>query len=149
MRKKLNIQKFDEKRVLIYTSDGLGVGAINVINKIAKKESFHDMYFATLDDNRVGVVCKPPTWVKIMRWNKQNMGIEYPEDLEINFLRMCAVVLKGEEETQQYVEQLTKEEQEGKKVLKEAVDIIDKENKESGIDEQRDKEDKTWDSSPV
>lgn len=144
MRFKLTIEKYDEERVLVYDSTGLSDAAVNSINQYCKRWMMHDVKFAELDDGRVGIVCKPKTWMDIMRWNENRTHKKYPKGFFEEFERKCYSVIKEEMDIEKYVEKLTKEEIEMKKKLQEDIVTVREENDKYGVDEQRSKEDESW-----
>ncbi len=139
MRLKIDIQKHDDWRVLILLRDGLKEAYINAINDLAMKEEWIDVAFATLDDNRVALVCLPATGAKIFDWDMKKNKIKYPENFIKDFLQKANQALHGGD-LQLYMEGLSKDEEELKKaLLEEALKFRrDRETKED------DKEDKTW-----
>src|SRR5688572_30289225 len=60
---KINIHKYDDERVIVSDSYGLDEDTINAINNFCLKEEIRDLYFATLDDGTIGLVCKPKTFL--------------------------------------------------------------------------------------
>ncbi len=142
MRLKTDIQRVDDERVMILFSDGLSESYINSLNDLALKEEWKDIDFATLeDDDRIGLVCKPATAVKIFMWDlKRNKpGEKYPDDFYKDFLRKCNEALY-EDNLQLYVEKLTKDEEELKKELMEEA-LKSREKRDDSKDEEKDE---TW-----
>lgn len=125
-RYKISIQPVDEQRVLVYDSKGLDPDMINKINDLCMKEEWRDVYFATLDDDRVGIVCKPTTFVQLMNWRNKKYGKKFPMNLKKEFMKAANEALKHGRQLYQYKEDLTKEETELKKALEdEAMKGID------------------------
>ncbi len=139
MRLKVDIQKHDDWRVLILFRDGIKEDYINAINKLAMKEDWADVAFATLDDGRVALVCLPATGAKIFEWDAKQNKAKHPGNFIKDFLRKANQALH-DDDLQLYTEALTRDEEELKKyMLEEALRFRrDRENKDD------DKEDKTW-----
>jgi hypothetical protein len=135
MRLKVDIQPFDRHRIIFWGTKGLSEKYINAINNLAQKEEWHDVLFATLDDNRVALVCKPATGAKIIRWDRNKNKQKYPEGFEEDFLREANQALYSND-IRLYVEKLTRDEEELKKQLYEEVGKI----RGKEIND----EDKTW-----
>lgn len=142
MRLKVDIQKYDDERVLILFRDGLGEVYINAINDLASKEEWRDVAFATLDDDRIALVCRPVTGAKIFDWDARKNKVKYPEKFVNDFLRKAHQALH-EDDLQLYTESLNKDEEELKKVfLEEALKSREKKDKK-----QDEKEDKSWEET--
>jgi len=120
-RFKMTIEPYSEGRVLVYDSDGLAPDVINQINDLCLKEEWRDVYFATLDDGRVGLVCKPTIFVKLMGWRNKKYGKKYPVNLKKEFMRAANEALRHGKKIEEYKEELTKDEKELEKHLEEAV----------------------------
>lgn len=118
---RLSIQPVDEHRVLVYDSNGLDPDTINQINDLCIKEEWRDVYFATLDDDRVGIVCKPTTFVKIMGWRNKKYGKKYPLNLKKDFMKAANEALRNGRKLYEYKEDLTKDEEEIKKYVEEEI----------------------------
>jgi hypothetical protein len=144
VRYKLTVQPFDSTRVLIYDSYGLDPDTINQMNEMLKTENPKTSYFATLDDDRVGIVCKPKTFLKLMGWRNKKYGKKFPVNLKQEFLKACEEVMQEGKEVVQYKEDLTKNEKEIKDKLKKDVVEIREQEKKSGLDKIKEAEDKTW-----
>ncbi len=139
MRLKVDIQRFDEDRIIFWFSKGFNDSYINAINDLAMKEEWSDVLFATLDDDRVALVCRPVTAAKIFDWDTKKNKVKYPEDFKEQFLREANQAMYGDD-IRLYVEKLTKDEEELKKaLLEEALEF--RQNRE---DKEDDKEDLTW-----
>jgi len=131
--KRLNIEMYDNQRVLIYDSKGLGRGAVNLIKSLARKEHWNDVNFAEFDDGRMAIVCYPKTWINIMQWNTRNSDIRYPVELEKWFMDKCNEVLHDKNtEVQKFSEAdtLTKKESEVKKKAHEEIKKMDESGEE-------------------
>lgn len=134
MRIKFSVDRFDDKRVLVYPSNGFKPTFINTLKSFANKEKFFDVEIATLDDDRIGVVCKPTSFFKFIQWNRTSRQVPVMPGLEWAFLEQCSKVLKEGMEHTEYKEPLSKKEKEIRKRVKEEVDKLP-DNKD---------EDKTW-----
>lgn len=142
MRYKLFIQPYDDDRVLIYNTKGLSDEYINALNDFCLKNEIRDLEFATLDDNRVGVVAKPKTWLDVMSWNEKKHGKDYPADLKSAFINKCKQAMR-EGKHQKFIEELTLGEKDLKEYIKEQVDVIDDMEKEGKI-LPKDDDDNLW-----
>lgn len=118
MRLKIDIQKYDDERVILYGSEGFSDDYINAINDLAMKEEWRDILFATLDDDRVALVCKPVTGAKIFKWDMKKNKVKYPEAMIDDFLKNANEALYSGD-LKLYVDNLTKDEEELKKMLME------------------------------
>lgn len=126
--KRLSIEMYDDKRVLVYDSKGLGKGAIALIKSLARKEHWNDINFAEFGDGRMAIICYPKTWINIMQWNTRNSYIKYPVELEKWFMDKCNEVLYDKNtEVQKFSEAdtLTKKEGYIKKKAHEEIQKMD------------------------
>lgn len=140
MRIKIDIQKYDDERILFFGSKGLTDDYINAVNELAMREGWSDVAFGEMEaDGRIALVCKPVTGAKILEWDSKRNKKHYPPELIKSFLKKANQALH-EDDLQLYMEELTRNEDEIKKyVLEEA--LKSREKRDGSQDEEKDE---TW-----
>lgn len=92
------IRKYDDHRVCILPHEGFPQDYAIWVEGYAKAHFWSDLKIVqTQDDAKLlGVVCKPKTWIKLLRYFR-SQGALYPPGMDDQFMNMCIDVLAGKD----------------------------------------------------